>query len=54
MEEELEQIYRHLRRTQRMIEWMVDGHGQHGITPMMFPDLQPDRIEELYNVNFGD
>jgi hypothetical protein len=54
MEEELEKIYRHLRRTERMINWMVDGHRQHGITPMRFPDLQPDRVEELYNVNFGD
>ena len=31
MEEELEQIYRHLRRTEKMINWMVDGYGQHGI-----------------------
>ena len=24
------------------------------ISPMRFPDLTPERAEELYNVDFGD
>ena len=49
-----EKLERDIRRTRRFLHWMIDGQGQHGITPMMFPDLTPERVEELYNVNFGD
>ena len=47
-------IERNIRRTKRMIEWMINGQFQHGISPMKFPNLTPERIEELYNVNFGE
>ena len=40
------------RRTMAMIRWMIYGQFQHGISPMRFPDLTPERIEELYNVDF--
>lgn len=33
---------------------MIMGEGQHGISPMRFPKLTAERVEELYNVNFGD
>jgi hypothetical protein len=47
-------LERSIRRTNRMITWMVNGQFQHGVSPMKFPNLTPERIEELYNVNFGD
>jgi len=49
-----EELDRKIRRTERMITWMIDGQFQHGISPMKFPNLTPERIEVLYNVNFGD
>lgn len=45
---------RDIRRTQKMINWMIEGHFQHGISPMKFKELTPERIEEIYNVNFGN
>lgn len=51
MEQELD---RQFRRIQKMINWMIDGQFQHGISPMRFPSLTPERIEELYNVDFGN
>lgn len=45
-------IDRHCDRFLAMLRWMIEGHLIHGITPMRFPDLQPDDIERLYNVNF--
>lgn len=47
-------IEREFRRRLKMIKWMIDGQFQHGISPMAFPDVTPERIEELYNVNFGN
>jgi|APGre2960657404_1045060.scaffolds.fasta_scaffold79341_3 hypothetical protein len=45
---------RHFRRTQKFLQWMIDGQFQHGISPMRFPNLTPERVEEIYNVDFGD
>ena len=45
---------RQFRRTEKMINWMINGQFQHGISPMRFPKLTAERIEELYNVDFGD
>lgn len=41
------------KRLLEFIAWMIDGYAQHGITPMRFPDLTPERVEELYNVEFS-
>ena len=49
-----EALQRDIRRTVRFIRWMIDGQFQHGISPMRFPNLTPERAEELYNVNFGE
>lgn len=46
-------LERDIRRTRKMLSWLILGQNIHGITPMMFPNLKPERIEELYNVNFG-
>lgn len=43
-----------LRRSKKFIDWMICGQFQHGISPMRFPDLTPERAEELYNVDFGN
>ncbi len=45
---------RDIRRTKKFINWMINGQSQHGISPMRFPELTPERIEDLYNVNFGN
>lgn len=45
---------RDLRRTHRMITWMIDGQFQHGISPMAFGNITPELIEGLYDVDFGD
>lgn len=45
---------REFRRTSKFIAWLIDGQFVHGITPMMFPDLTAERVEELYNVDFGN
>jgi hypothetical protein len=45
---------RRIRRTQKFINWMIDGQFQHGISPNKFPNLTPERVEEIYNVDFGD
>jgi hypothetical protein len=45
---------REIRRRIKFINWMITGQFQHGISPMSFPDLTPERVEELYNVDFGD
>ncbi len=47
-------IDRKIRRAQKMLAWLINGQFIHGISPMMFPDLTAERIEEIYNVNFGD
>jgi len=47
-------IERDIRRTKKFITWMINGQFQHGISPMRFPNLTPERVEEIYNVNFGD
>lgn len=49
-----EQLDRDIRRTNKMINWMIEGQFIHGITPMMFTSITPERIEELYNVNFDN
>jgi competence transcription factor ComK len=49
-----ESIDRDIRRTKKFLQWMIMGEGQHGISPMMFPSLTAERVEELYNVNFGE
>lgn len=49
-----EDIERKIRRVQRFLDWMILGQFQHGIAPMRFPNLTPERVEELYNVDFGD
>ena len=49
-----EELDRRIRRTKKMIKWMVHGQFIHGVSPMKFPQMTPERIEELYNVDFGD
>jgi hypothetical protein len=51
MNEELE---RKFRRIQKYIRWKIYGQFQHGIAPNTFLDLTPERVEELYNVDFGN
>jgi len=41
-----------VRKTKLMINWMIDGHLQHGISVDKFADLTPEKIEEIYNVKF--
>ncbi len=43
-----------IRRTIKFIQWMIDGQLQHGISPMRFHKLTAERVEEIYNVNFGE
>lgn len=45
---------RRFRRMKRFINWKIEGQFQHGISPMRFPNLPPERVEEIYNVDFGD
>jgi hypothetical protein len=57
--EESEKIFwngldRRIRRTEKFIHWMINGQFQHGISPMVFIDLTPEKVEEIYNVDFGD
>ena len=57
--EESEKIFwndldRRIRRTEKFIHWMINGQFQHGISPMLFIDLTPEKVEEIYNVDFGD
>lgn len=46
------ELDRAFRRSLAMQKWMIYGQFQHGISPMRFPKLTPERIEELYNVDF--
>ena len=46
------ELDRKIRRSLAMIKWMIEGQFQHGISPMRFPNITPERIEELYNVDF--
>lgn len=48
------QLDRDYRRTLAMLRWMIYGQFQHGISPMRFSNLTPERIEELYNVDFDN
>lgn len=57
--EESEKIFwndldRRIRRTEKFIHWMINGQFQHGISPMGFTNLTPEKVEEIYNVDFGD
>lgn len=45
---------RKIRRTQNFINWLIDGQGQHGISPSEYPNLTAEKVEELYNVDFGN
>lgn len=45
---------RSIRSMKKFLHWKIDGQFQHGISPMMFPNLTPERVEEIYNVDFGD
>jgi hypothetical protein len=45
---------REFRRSKKFLAWLINGYGQHGITPMRFPFLTPEMVEELYQVDFGD
>ena len=49
-----EELDRKIRRTKKMLTWMINGQFQHGISPGRFPKLTAERIEELYFVNFGN
>lgn len=42
-----------LKRSAEMIKWMIDGQFIHGISPMMFPNIRPEDIERIYNVEFS-
>lgn len=43
---------RDIDRTQKMLKWLIDGQFIHGISPMMFPNIKPEDIEQRYNVKF--
>lgn len=45
---------RRIRRYRRFLHWKIDGQFQHGIEPSVYPNITPERVEELYNVDFGD
>ena len=45
---------RRIRRVGKFLNWKIDGQFQHGISPMLFTELTPKRVEEIYNVDFGD
>lgn len=48
------ELEREFRRTQKMLDWMINGQFQTGISPMKCYGLTAERIEEIYNVNFGN
>ena len=50
-EKELE---RDFRRIKNFLRWRIQGQFQLGFSPMEYPNLTPERAEELYNVNFGN
>lgn len=45
---------RRIRRTEKFLHWINSGQFQHGIKPMMFPNLTPEQVEEIYNADFGN
>ncbi|MDD5358529.1 MAG: hypothetical protein PHX80_05240 [Candidatus Nanoarchaeia archaeon] len=51
--EEIE-LNRKIKRISAMISWMIFGQFQHGISPIRFPNITPEDIENIYNVNFDE
>lgn len=49
-----ENLESRIRRTEKFLHWINSGQFQHGIKPMMFPNLTPERVEEIYNVDFNN
>lgn len=49
-----EKLDRDFRRTQRFIEWKINGQFVHGIAPLSLPSFTAERAEEIYNVDFGN
>ena len=47
------EIDKKLSRSLAMIKWLIDGGTQHGVSLSKFPNITPERIEELYNVDFN-
>lgn len=46
---------RDIRRTSKMISWLINGQFIHGLSPMVGGGkITPEWIEERYNVDFGD
>jgi len=43
-----------IRRTLKLIRWMIDGQAQHGLSKTKYPSLTAEWVEENYNVNFGE
>jgi len=48
------EIDRKIRRSLKFLKWIIDGQSIHGISLVKYPNLTPERVEELYNVNFGN
>jgi uncharacterized Fe-S cluster-containing radical SAM superfamily enzyme len=42
-----------VKRIKEMLSWMINGQFQHGVSPMAFPNITPDDIERIYNVEFS-
>lgn len=49
-----ENLESRIRRTEKFLHWINSGQFQHVIKPMMFPNLTPERVEEIYNVDFNN
>lgn len=48
------EIDKRINRLKKFINWLIDGQFQHGISPMSMRNLTPEKVEELYNVDFGN
>lgn len=40
-------------RNIKFLHWLIDGRNQHGLDLKSYPNLTPEIVEEIYNVNFG-
>ena len=45
-------IDREIQRSINFQRWMIHGQFLHGISPMRFPSLTAEMVEEIYNVKF--
>jgi len=50
----MKDIDREFRRSKKFLHWLINGQFQHGISLLKYPKLTPERVEEIYNVDFGN